>query len=47
VSIRHRTGITRLGATDFDKDSAHGAIKASGSAAFKCRNSHFVNDVDY
>ena len=39
VSIRHRTGITRLGATDLDEDGAHGAIKASSSATFKCRDS--------
>jgi hypothetical protein len=34
VNIRDRAGIICLGATDFDYDSVHGAIKASDSAGF-------------
>jgi hypothetical protein len=47
VSICDRAGIIRLGATDFDEGGAHGAIKASDSAAFKSRVSRSVADVDY
>jgi hypothetical protein len=47
VSIGDGAGITRLGAANFDEDSAHGAIKASDSPGFKCRDSSSVNGVDY
>ena len=47
MRIRDRAGIVRLGATNLDEDSAHGAIKASDSAGFKCGDSRSVNDVDY
>ncbi len=47
VAFRDRAGIVGLGATDFDQDGAHGAIKASDSTGFKGRDSRSVNDVDY
>jgi hypothetical protein len=47
VAFGDRGGVARLGAADFDEDSAHGAIKASGFAAFKGPDSRIVNDVDY
>jgi hypothetical protein len=47
VRIGNRTGIVRLGAPDFDEDCAHGAIKASGSAAFMSHDSRSANGVDY
>ena len=47
MGVSNRSGVMRLGAADFDEDCAHGAIKASDFAGFKCRTPVFVNDVDY
>jgi hypothetical protein len=47
MSIRNGAGIVRLGASDFDEDSAHGAIKASVAAAFKSHDSRSVNGENY
>jgi hypothetical protein len=38
MSVSHGGGIARLGTSDFDEDRTHDAIKASGSAGFKCGN---------
>ena len=45
--IRNRAGIVRLGATDFDEDSAHGVSKQAIAAAFKPHDLRSVNDADY
>jgi hypothetical protein len=48
MAFRYRASIACLGAADFYDDSvAHGAIKASRFAGFKCRDSRSVNADDY
>jgi hypothetical protein len=42
MSVGDGPGVVGLGATDFDEDGAHDAIKASGCVTFKSHDSSTV-----